>query len=37
MTQNSGCDFNGSFLPRVRELAGANLIILVVTKVWYLL
>lgn len=26
-------DFNGSFLARVRDLAGANPIILVVTKV----
>lgn len=26
-------DFNGSFLSRVRDLAGANPIILVVTKV----
>lgn len=27
-------DFNGSFLVRVRDLAGANPIILVVTKVF---
>lgn len=26
-------DFNGSFLARIRDLAGANPIILVVTKV----
>lgn len=30
-------DFNGSFLARVRDLAGANPIILVVTKVIILL
>lgn len=28
-------DFNGSFLTRVRDLVGANPIILVITKVWY--
>lgn len=27
-------DFNGSFLARVRDLVGANPIILVITKVW---
>lgn len=28
-------DFNGSFLARIRDLAGANPIILVITKVFF--